>query len=216
LSREAMILGAAAGTAVLSVLWMAATSPMLPTFLAERILPLRTALAVLSPPFLVGGLMGIALLSVTAQIMVYADTGRAFWSLRCTAPRFVGTVLLLMLAMAWWLRPGSVAGVLLAVASVLKLAVEIAVLKHADSDAERWTALRRTAALQRGPLRPLLLLRLFLGLLAGLALPFAVGTGALPPQWIAAALPLLLLGELAERALFFTSVSPDRMPGHPA
>lgn len=215
LSREAIILGAAAGMAGLSVVWMAALSPMPPTPLAERVLPLRTLLSVLSPGFISGSLFVMALLSVTAQIMVYADTGRVFWSLRFTAPRFVGTVMIHLLAMTWWLRPDSVAGALLALACLLKLSVELAVLKHADSDADRWTALRRTAALQLGPLRSLLLLRLSLGSLGGLALPFAVGTGALPPEWISAAFPLLLLGELTERALFFTSVSPDRMPGHP-
>jgi len=215
LSREAMILGAAAGAGGLAVLWLTATSPWLPPAVAGVIGPLPARLNAVSPILLPGSLAILSLLAVGAQIMVYADTGRVFWSFRSTAPRFAGTALILALAVAWVLRPDSGAAVLLAVATAVKMAFEVAVLKHADSDADHWTALRRTAVLQQGPLRPLLAIRLLLGFLGGLLLPLGVGTAALSSEWSLAVLPILFLAELSERALFFTSVSPDKMPGHP-
>ena len=42
-----------------------------------------------------------------------------------------------------------------------------------------------------------------------------VGVGAMPVEFAVSAIPILLLGEMAERVLFFTSVSPDQMPGLP-
>ena len=115
--------------------------------------------------------------------MVYADTGRTFWSVYWTAPRFAGTALLMGLAAAWALRPGWEVGALLGLLSALKLASEIAVLKHGDSDADQWTPLRRTAVLQRGPLRPLLVVRALLGIAGGLVIPYLVGVGAMPVEF---------------------------------
>lgn len=40
-------------------------------------------------------------------------------------------------------------------------------------------------------------------------------TGAVAPAWGIAVFATCLLGEVAERLLFFTSVSPDKMPGMP-
>jgi DMSO reductase anchor subunit len=194
---------------------MAALLPAVPDVLAPGIEFLRTALAPLPQEALPALLIGIAVASVAAQSMVYADTGRSFWALRHTAPRFAGTAVVLGLATLWALQPSSALGLLLAAATGLKLARELALLKHADSDDDRWSALRRTAALQRGPLRPLLALRILLGLGGGMLLPLVIGVEAIGPIGSGAVILSLLLAELLERALFFLSVSPDAMPGLP-
>ncbi len=194
LSREAMALNAFAGAAVLSV--------------ASRWLPPLTNYYSL----ITSSVFAIAIASVFAQTMVYADTHRAFWSLRHTAPRFFGTALVLGLALALTFQPAAPLAVALLVATLLKLACELAVLKYADTDSDRWTQLRRTAVLQTGPLRAVLGVRLLAALVGGGFVPFLFAAGAGSTGLAMAALGLCLLGELAERYLFFTSVAPDKMP----
>ena len=215
LSREALILGAASGFSLFAVAWMASLLPDVPNIIAPGIEFLRAALTPIPPAALPALIIAITGASIAAQSMVYADTGRAFWALRYTAPRFAGTTVVLGLATLWALQPNPALGFLLAAVTGLKLAMELALLKHADSDDERWTAFRRSAALQRGPLRPLLALRVLLGLLGGIFLPFGIWVGAIGPIGSGAVILTLLIAELLERALFFLSVSPDAMPGLP-
>jgi DMSO reductase anchor subunit len=103
---------------------------------------------------------------------------------------------------------------MLLAAVLVKLAGEFAAIKIANPNAERWTQLRRTAALQYGPLRRILAARVFLGLLGGVFLPFALVVGALSPGFALVACGLCFGAELVERFLFFTSVAPDKMPGN--
>ncbi|MSU27573.1 MAG: molybdopterin oxidoreductase [Pedosphaera sp.] len=194
LSREAIALNAFAGAAVLCV--------------AARWLPaLTTHYSLLTFPVL-----ALTLAAVFAQSMVYADTHRTFWSLRHTAPRFFGTVLVLSLALALVLQPTAPISIALLLATLFKLACELAVLKHADTDSDRWTQLRRTATLQTGVLRPVLAVRLLTALVGGVFIPFTIATGAVSASLAVSAFVLCLIGELAERHLFFTSVAPDKMP----
>ena len=194
LSREAIALNAFAGIAVASV--------------AARWLPPLTNYYSL----ITVSVAALALAAVFAQAMVYADTHRAFWSLPRTASRFFGSVVVLGLALALALQPSALFAIALLLATLLKLACELAVLKHATTDSDRWTQLRRTAALQTGALRPVLATRLLAALAGGVFLPFAIATGAATATFAIAAFALCLLGELAERYLFFTSVAPDKMP----
>jgi formate dehydrogenase iron-sulfur subunit len=194
LSREAMALNAFAGVAVVSVA-------------ARWLPPLTDCYSLIT--FTVAS---VALTAVFAQAMVYADTHRAFWSLPHTAPRFFGTALVLGLALALAIHPVPLLADALVVATLLKLGCELAVLKHADTDTDRWTQLRRTAALQTGVLRPVLGLRILSALIGGVLFPFVLASGASSSVLAFAALGLCLLGELAERHLFFTSVAPDKMP----
>ncbi len=194
LSREAIALNAFAGAAVVSV--------------AARWLPPLTNYYSL----ITFSVAIVAATAVFAQAMVYADTHRAFWSLRHTAPRFFGSALLLGLALALTFQPSAPLALALLLVKLLKLGCELSVLKHADTDSDRWTQLRRTAALQTGALRPVLALRLLAALAAGVFLPFAIATGAASTALAVSAFFLCLLGELAERYLFFTSVAPDKMP----
>jgi len=160
-------------------------------------------------------LTALGLVVMGAQTMVYADTRRAFWRATTTCPRFLGTMLLAGCGSAFciWSKPAPAAA--LATIAFLKLAVELSVLKHGDTDAMRWTALRRTAALQTGALRGLLTARLLLLLIGAFFMPFAIVAGTLAAHWAGAALLVCLLGETAERVLFFASVAPDKMPGLP-
>lgn len=215
LSREAMVLGAASGVAGLAVVWLGLLSPALPRAALDATAAVRSWLEGVPLGLLPGVLLLVSILAVATQTMVYADTGRVFWCVRSTAPRFVGTTVLLGLAVVWTLHPVAWAGVWVAGTTALKLAIEIAVLKHADTDEDRWTALRRTAVLQCGPLRPWLALRVLLGLTGGMVIPYLIATGTVPAPWAVASVPVLLLAELIERILFFTSVSPDKMPGLP-
>lgn len=193
LSREAMALNAFAGIAVVSV--------------ASRWLPPLTNYYSL----IISAVATVALAAVFAQAMVYADTHRTFWSLPHTAPRFFGTALVLGLALALAIRPTALLADALVLATLLKLGCELSVLKHADTDSDRWTQLRRTAALQTGALRPVLGVRLMSALIGGVLLPFVLATSTASPALAFAALGLCVLGELAERYLFFTSVAPDKM-----
>lgn len=215
LSREAIALNAFAGaaTVALGLLW-ADPLAMVAGVPGGIVALLRRAGEL--PVLLWAAPLGVlGLVAVFAQVMVYADTHRQFWRVGASAPRFYGSALVLGTALALaFSHSASVAFALLAF-TLLKLAGEIAVLKHADSDSEVWTQLRRTAVLQRGALRPVLAFRLLLGVVGGVLLPFGVVVGAVSPVGAAMAFPLCLLGELAERHLFFTSVAPDKMPGLP-
>lgn len=215
LSREALVMGAASAVAAMAMAWLAIQLPSVPPQLEPAMAILQHLLDPLRRPVLQGLLIGTALAMIGAQSMVYADTGRASWKLRFTAPRFVGTPILLGLATFWMLQRAPGIGLLLAGVTFAKLAFEIAPLKYAESDSELWTELRRSAALQRGPLRPLVALRLALALVGGVLLPFAFEVGAVSAAALCVTTTALLLGELVERALFFTAVSPDSMPGTP-
>jgi DMSO reductase anchor subunit len=154
-------------------------------------------------------------IALFAQAMVYADTGRRFWRLASTFPRFLGTAAVLGLALSLAFSPDATIAFALMLAVLVKLAIEGSVFKHADSDAARWTQLRRTAALQCGPLRRVLGVRLLAALAGGVLMPFAAIGNASSPVWTVIGGLLCFSGEIAERYLFFTSVAPDRMPGHP-
>lgn len=153
-------------------------------------------------------------LAVFSQVMVYVDTKREFWRLRRTLPRFFASVFMLGCALALAFEPNETLAVTLMSTMLLKLGSELSVLKfNGDEDAAN-IQLTRTAALQLGHFRPLLSLRILLGLGGGLLLPFLFLAGTAPAAILPLAALLCLCGELAERYLFFTSVAPDRMPGH--
>ncbi len=215
LSREAIALNAFAGaaTVALGVLW-ADQLGRVPSLPASTVTLLRRAAAA-PAPFWGLPLLLLGLVAVFAQVMVYADTHRRFWRLGSTAPRFYGSMLVLGAALALAVSPSSALAAALLLFTLVKLGCEVSVFKHADSDSEVWTQLRRTAVLQWGALRPVHGLRLLLALAGGLLPPFLLLAGAMSPAWAVMAFPLCLLGELSERYLFFTSVAPDKMPGLP-
>ncbi|MFA6288745.1 MAG: DmsC/YnfH family molybdoenzyme membrane anchor subunit [Opitutaceae bacterium] len=127
-------------------------------------------------------------LGVFCSAMIYVDTRRRFWRPTQSIGRMAGSVLIG--ALAFINLP------LAALALAAKLALELTTLSGQSS----------SARLQRGPLKSLLVLRLAL---AALALISAF----LLPSYL---FPFfLLLGELAERALYFRAVDSPKMPGVP-
>jgi formate dehydrogenase iron-sulfur subunit len=171
--------------------------------------PLRSTLAV-----------GTATLGVTAlfcSVMIYADTHRVFWRFANTAPRFFGSAIILGVAGAL-VAPGAplALGYILAVATMLKLAFEARALApiREEDDGLNLPA-RQTARLLTGPLRHANALRSAAALLGGVLLPFMVAAKVAPATLAWPALVLCLLGELAERYLFFRAVDAPKMPGQP-
>jgi len=154
------------------------------------------------------------ILALATQAMVYADTRRDFWRFSSTFPRFIGSAAMLGLALKLLLAPDRPTAFLLIFVTLCKLAVEIASVKNNDGDDEHWTQRRRTAELQQGPLRLVLVVRFVLALTGGALIPFGVAVGAMAPGMVMLACALCFGGELAERYLFFASVAPDKMPGH--
>lgn len=215
LSREAIALNAfaCAASGALALLWAGkvAQASRLPPQLAGLLTKAGETPALLwGAPVVASGAAALF-----AQAMVYADTHRRFWRIGVTAPRFFGSAAVLGSALALAIMPSALLAVVLIGANLCKLAIDISVLKHGVSDSEVWTQLRRTASLQRGVLRPVLAVRLLAGWVGGILVPFAIAIGAVAPAWSIAVFVACLLGEMAERLLFFTSVSPDKMPGMP-
>jgi DMSO reductase anchor subunit len=200
LSREAVVFGAwfplATLYAAIRLGWLDAPGP------------LRSTLA--------AGTAALGLAGLFCSVMIYADTRREFWRFANTAPRFFGSALVLGLA-GLLVTPGAPhpIGFALAAATLFKLAFELRALCPlfgADDHTPLAPALK-TARLLAGPLRREFILRVACGLLGGVALPVAIATGAAPARAAWPALGLVILGELAERYLFFRAVVAPKMPG---
>lgn len=197
LSREAMVLGVLAGA---SATWLAlALAPRFGAILPGVLLRCMAALVLLVVPA-----------AVWTQTMVYVDTRRQFWRKAETVPRFFGLVLMATLLGWHTLVPGWMPALAIAVVAGAGAGLEFRVFRH-HRETER-DALARTAWLLKGPLAVRFRLRWILLLLGGLVASAGVALG-----WgasLAGAL-LVLAGSWFERSLFFTAVSPDRMPGPP-
>ncbi len=201
-SREAVVFG----------LWF----PMATAYVAVRLGwlplaagPLRSTLAI--------GTATLGVLGLFCSVMIYADTHRVFWRFANTAPRFFGTAVILGLAGALT-APGAplALGYALAVVTMLKLAFEAGALSALkDLDDGTSPPARQTALLLTGPLRSANELRAIAALLGGILLPFMVASGTAPAAAAWPALGFALLGELAERYLFFRAVDAPKMPGQP-
>ena len=149
--------------------------------------------------------------------MIYADTRRVFWRFAQTAPRFFGAAAVLGLAAALT-QPGVPHAVTpaLMLAMLLKLACELRALRPLGDRDDPPTPERQTARLLAGPLRLVFGARVLLALGGGVALPFAISVHAVPSAAAWLALALVLVGELAERYLFFRAVDAPKMPGVPS
>ncbi|MDX2186646.1 MAG: DmsC/YnfH family molybdoenzyme membrane anchor subunit [Opitutaceae bacterium] len=133
---------------------------------------------------------GIAAAGVFSSAMIYVDTQRKAWTPAQTFPRFGGTVGLWYLAFTHPL--------LAAFGAVAKPGIECLLAQQAPA---------ATRAVLWGPLRSLSLIRLALATGAALVLAF---------DYPVAGAVLMLAGELSERALYFKSVEPSKMPGVPS
>lgn len=195
LSREALLLNAVAGLTTLGAG------------------PLCVGL---NPPWPIAVMFPVACLAaVGAQGMVYADTGRRFWRMASTAPRFLGTTVLGGMGAALVVQPHPFLTFAFPLLLLVKGMIELTVLIQPAPAAPRRTELQRTAMLLLGPLRRVLILRVVLGLVSAGLIFQALPMGGPAPFLTLAALVAWVGGELLERYLFFTSVAPDRMPGLP-
>jgi Fe-S-cluster-containing dehydrogenase component/DMSO reductase anchor subunit len=193
LSREAVVLGAAAPLVALSAL-----IPFLPSVGASLA---KTAPALSSPFGTLSELIGhwslvighsaivLTTLGVVCSGMIYIDSRRHFWRPANTFIRMGGTVLVAALAFALPL--------LAALTLVAKLLAEAFLLRASPV----------SARLHKGPLRSAALARLGIGIVA--ALLFASGL-------IVPGLAVFAVGELLERVLYFRAVDSPKMPGQPA
>ena len=135
------------------------------------------------------GVAGVA--GVACSVLLYARTRRRWWSTPRTAFRFGATTALCGAAAV------GLGGVAAAVVAV-KVLWELGALVPRGTDDPG-----KTSTLLRGELRGWFRARVGLGVVGAVVAVF------LP----LVALPLLVLGELAERRLFFTAVVAPRMPG---
>ncbi|MEM1305678.1 MAG: hypothetical protein AAGG46_12320, partial [Planctomycetota bacterium] len=222
LSREAIVFG---GYAAFS--GGAATYAMLP--LIEAYAPgfVTELLALALPGFARPGFelasIVFGVLGVFCSAKIYEFTGREFWLGLRTGLKFGGTPVVLGFAGLLAAASGTAAVmdhgmpiVLLAIATMLataaKLAYEWSILRGPHDPTG---SLRLTAMLHRGKLSKLSTARVAAAALGGLLLPLvAAATGGYLSAGAALiGLACLTVGELAERALYFSAVIPLRMPG---
>ncbi len=155
----------------------------------------------------------IGLLGVFCSAMIYHDTHRPLWHWRRSVPLFFATSVILGAAGVAICQSSPALPVIVIVATLLKLAGEISVLRH-GTDREL-TPLKKTALLVTGRFQYVTMLRLACAMLGGICLPLLLTMHFMPtPKLLAvAAFVLLLAGELLERFLFFTTVAAPKMPG---
>ncbi len=203
LSREALVFGAwfplASAYTAVRLDWLQLASG-----------PLRSTLAITTAAL---GTLGLA-----CSVMIYADTRRAFWRIANTAPRFFGSAIVLGLASALCARGApATLGLFLAAATIAKLVFEARALSPLrESPDASLTPARKSALLLAGPLSTANSLRTLAALVGGVALPLALAFDLAPAAAAWPALTLTLLGELAERYLFFRAVDAPKMPGLPS
>jgi DMSO reductase anchor subunit len=174
------------------------------------------------------GVAVTGLAGVFCSVMIYRDTRRTFWQMKFTAPKFIGTALLLGLATVLFTMtlksvfmataaPPALRHVVvmlcgfLVVATTVKLLWELTVFAHLND--HEWTDMKRTALLISGLLRRVTISRFVCGVLGGITLPALLLFGVIPPVIAIGILPVSLAGELLERYLFFRAVVPLKMPG---
>lgn len=180
------------------------------------------------------------ILAIVCSIMVYVATPRLLWSPFFTTSRFgltaillgLPTTLLLLSTMAALAREISVSTIMsqysapicrgLIFTTVLKLLLEARIFIHLRN--RTLNPLKRSAKLLSSSLFAIVILRFAVAMVGGVAMPLVLltqntstaGQGFDPIFFIAITLLiwiLLLVGEFAERYLFFTSVVTPRMPG---
>ena len=136
-----------------------------------------------------GAVAGMA--GVACSVLLYARTRRRWWSTWRTTFRFAATTAACGAAAVGL-------GIVAAAVLTVKLLWELSALRHHGHD-----DLGKTSTLLRGELTRWFRGRMVLGAL-----------GALVSVWLPlVGLPLIVLGELVERRLFFTAVVAPRMPG---
>jgi formate dehydrogenase iron-sulfur subunit len=227
LSREIVAFGAFAGLATAYAGALYLTSSTSEEFIARWIRWLGWSVA------------GSGVSAVFCSVMIYVFTQRECWSLTRVVVRFVFTAALLGVAVVWLsvlgltvARPStqltelvqrygpSLCTAMIAIAGT-KLGWEAAILRHLLF--RRMTPLKRSALLMTRELSNLTLARFAAGILGGVVMPtmllisLASANGSSNvPQFVVVTSMLFvacLIGEMLERALFFSACAAPRMPG---
>ncbi len=233
LSREILAFGLFSGLAVpyAAVCWLSSRPSGLTVPGATTLIAALPALGM--------GVAGVGIAGVFCSVMIYVFTKRELWNIERTLVRFGLTTAVLGIATTWLslmilgvvvhdpatsqltheLTP--VLARALLVASALKLAVDLTLLRHLANF--RHTPLKRSALLVAGVLWRYGAVRLVAGTVGGVFIPLWIldevsRTGSLPGGWFSIVATLIvwagcLVGELLERYLFFAAVSAPRMPG---
>jgi DMSO reductase anchor subunit len=170
----------------------------------------------------VSGVAGVA-----CSVFVYSTTRRSSWRTPAVGAKFVGSATVTGLATLVWASSASRVfsgdgtlpnargcALVLAAFAVLKLAAEASGFRHIVSRSDD-EGTRRARLLVRD-LRATTRRRFVLGVIGGVLLPLLyVAAAATAPAWVAfgiatLALVAVVVGELAERTLFFTAASTPR------
>jgi Fe-S-cluster-containing dehydrogenase component/DMSO reductase anchor subunit len=179
--------------------------------------------------------------AVICSIMIYARTGRPFWSLHRTGTKFLLScavlglpiALLVSLAASVWRTDLTAPEVMqqygqqlcswIIVVTAAKLLFESAVFTELRR--RQFTPMKRTAVLLADNLGQTTMLRYFFGIVGGLLLPAILlseratldGTAGFHPLFLCTIVFLifatLLIGEFLERTLFFAASASAKMPG---
>jgi formate dehydrogenase iron-sulfur subunit len=150
--------------------------------------------------------------ALLSSIMVYVDTPRLFWNWKETAPRFLGSTLLLGTAAADLFSKQPIYFPVISFVAISKLMIELAIFRHVSGPND--SPLARTAKLMTGALRNVTALRYSTLFIGGIILPLLAFSQIAASNWIAPAIFLTLLAsEIAERSLFFRGVAQPKMPG---
>ena len=155
----------------------------------------------------------IGLLGVFCSAMIYHDTHRPLWHWRRSVLLFFGTTLILGAAGVAIFQSSPALPVIVILATLLKLAREISVLRHGTN--RELTPLKKTALLVTSQFQEITMIRLTCALLGGICVPMLLTMNLVstPTPLAAAGFALLLAGELLERLLFFRTVVAPKMPG---
>jgi len=187
-------------------------------------IPFKAELLAIAPKVQVATAVA-GLLGVLCSVMVYVATRRAQWSGARTGIKFFGTTTLLGSAAVFAVAQlGTPAGLSTGTSALLWFVIGATIVKLtfegsgllAARDRQN-TVFKRMARVTLGDLRHVTTLRFLFGMLGGLGLPFLL-LGA-PPSPVALAalgvgiLACVLMGEAAERYLFFRAAPASRMPG---
>jgi formate dehydrogenase iron-sulfur subunit len=154
---------------------------------------------------------------VFCSAMIYAATGRGFWSIGRTGPKFALTALLTGTS---GVAASGLFGLMIALPLIVaaKLAVEALCLRSGDSRRE---TLSRVARILGHPLEFKSRARWFWATCGGLVLPLLAAAchfdqpdRGVPVQFLAGlSFIACVVGELYERYLFFAAAGKSRMPG---
>jgi Fe-S-cluster-containing dehydrogenase component/DMSO reductase anchor subunit len=218
LSREAV---AFAVFALLAASYgVSAAAPLLPVLGDKN--AIAAAAPVLQDAAVLAGLLG-----VFCSVMVYVATRRKQWSGTQTGVKFFGSTLLLGAAMFLAVTAcisrrtepldhisRSLFFLVVAVTAI-KVGLDASVLFHfRDPRQSTW---KRMALVMLGDLRTATNLRFGFALTGGILIPFLVWMGGFVGRMMAPATAVMLVfivvGELAERYLFFRAAPASRMPG---